>query len=183
MTGATPEYPHELAVAELLDAVGAGALAEQLRPVVLGYVDQMSIYLQCIPMAALRIDGVTIREGAEKSFLMCRHFDRGRPLRLRQATEHWELYLTTSNTDDFVQRVNARRRDFLVRYKRSVLRRLCLGIADRLEEYALRRPGAKLVFNWSRFMEDSLGTWFVIDFDNRGVPLKTDTYQQPYMVQ
>ena len=181
--GKSPEFAHELAVAHLLDTVGAGSIAEELRPVILGFVDQMSIYLDCMPYADFRVGPVSIRVGEQKSFLLAKISDRRSPLRLREATSRWTFFTQTGRIDEMVGRVNARRKGFLNLYTHRVLRPLCKGLAERLTEYSMQRPGARVNFNMSRFMEDVSATIFCIDFDDRAAPLKTDTYTQPYRLQ
>lgn len=167
----------------MLEAVGAGLAAEALRPFMKGFVDQMSIYLQCVPFARLSAGEVHIRVGAERSYVLCELRDRRRPLRVREVSATWDVYMQSSRIDEFVGRTNARRRKFLDTCMHTMLRPLCRGIAVRLDEYFSRRPYARPEFSMARILEDVGNSVFCIDFDERGVPLKTDTYKQRYMVQ
>lgn len=186
--------PHELLGAWLVERLGPNRFAlwgdsrEQLfEPLVLGLVDQLASYADMTPGARIRIkNGVRVREGRERSYLLAELVDRKRPLKLRDATARWGIEMShPDRIDEFVGRTNASRWRFVERHMPGFIEPLVDGITGQLATYYARRPSAVPHAGLTRVLEDVSGTYLCCEIDDRGeAPMNTnDTTVSRYMVQ
>lgn len=181
--------PHELLGAYLVDRLGHrrlalfGAMREQLfEPIVIGLVDQMSAYCDQIPGARIRVRGVNVKQGAERAYLMASLTDRGRRLRLRDATERWDIDLKHDRADELTGRINAGRWRFVERHLSSFLEPLTDKLCGALATYYEERPGAVVQAGLVRIIEGENATWLVAEIDDRSELTTTETAKR-YEVQ
>lgn len=174
--------PHEVLVEYVGDALGRrrAAFGDALVPelfekIVLGVTDQLSGYMQCCPGAQLRMGEASLKHGATRSYILVQVDDRGAPLRLREATQRFDIL--ASSDDTLVFQVNSRRWAFVDRHFHSLLEPLLTRIADTVVTYYRQRPYAKPTAGIIRFMEDVHRTVLVTEIDDRSevVPGAKDT--------
>ena len=170
-----PQYPHEVLEAyvrerlgRLVDVFGEDA-DKMFRPLTLGLTEQLSVYCDLVSGARLKLGEVTVREGGKRTYIMAHLTDRGGPLRMRDATAHFEGDYDGDWVNKFVDGVNARRWRFVERYLNSFLTPLLSRVRDTVITYYERRPHAKPNVGMLRFLEGVDSTLLCIEIDDRGV--------------
>lgn len=170
-----PIFPHEVAEAYVRERLGGrmklfDELADQhtFSNVLLGLVDQLSIYADMVPQSRLRLAGVRFRAG-KRSFVLVDLLDRGGPLRLRDATERWGFDVT-DRPQDFVDVNNARRWRFLYRYLGSLIDPMFSQVANymvahRARTYANLQKAQPLSVGLIRYLEDVHVTSWCCELD------------------
>lgn len=160
-----------------------GALADEIfRPLLLGLVDQFSIYTDCQPYARLRFCDALLRDGAVRSYCILRVQDRRGPLRMRDAMRYWRPS-DGDRIDSFVQEQNGRRWRFLDRWLGGFMTPLFQRMGDALVTYYRRKPYAQLTAGICRLAEGVDATHVVVELDVRERPRQHVEQARRYQVQ
>lgn len=179
------ENPHEVLYQRVCERIGRVVKifeAEQpqlLQSIVKGLMDQLSIYADMVPGAALTMAGARWRDGGDRKYLFIDFRDRGAGLRLRDATMRWDFdpgYFI----QDFVNVHNARRWRFIERYASSLVVPMFARIASLLSEYEARtyegKMGRKPVsVGIARFLESIDRTTWCCEIDPPALDMDRDT--------
>ncbi len=146
-----------------------------VMPIATGLSDQLAAYLDCRPSAVLSIGDVTLREGADRTYLFAALRSHGAPLRLRGTLEGWQPGIETNRPQDFVAMHAARRWRFIERHRR-LLERLFARIGDALVTYYARKPYAVLGSQHAmhRILEGVDSTYLAIELDEKTKPTAQD---------
>lgn len=176
----TSEYPHELLERYCADRMGRradlfGHFADDLFiPLVRAVADQLSVYYDQRPFARLRCREVTLREGAERTYMLLRLTDWRGPVRLNEAFSTWRIHLDTNNPMELAGHVNGRRWRFIDRWMGRFFAPMLEKVADQMVEYYQRRPYAVPKAGIMRFFEGIDATWLCIEIDDRSTPTTRD---------
>jgi hypothetical protein len=181
-------FPHEYLEAYVLDILGRrvqllGSMKETVvMPIATGLSNQLAAYLDCRPSAALSIGDVTLREGANRTYLFAAIRSHGALLRLRSTLMGWQQPEDTNDVNAFVQMHVARRWRFIERHRR-LLERLFARIGDALVTYYARKPNAVLGSQHAmhRILEGVDSTYLAIELDER-TEVKTSDQPNRYNV-
>ena len=181
--------PHEILTAYVRERTGAYHFAERWADLfdaaTQGIVEQLAVYCDLVPSSRIRADRAVLREGFHRDFVMIRLYDRGKPLRLRDATERWahDTTIDTDSPNDFVWRVNARRWRFVERHWHQVIEPVVRSLGECLNAYWPEGRKGKLPrAGQIRLLEDVDATFLTINLEH-DAPRQNDVWRSDHLVQ
>lgn len=136
------------------------------RPLLIGVVEQLSVYAEMTPGARLSAHEARIRSGPGRTFILLELRDRGGPLRLREATQRFDMEID-NQVDHFARDIGARRWRFVERNLTRVIEPAVRNVLSAVDAYYASHPYAVLEFGLTRLLESVEATYLCCEIDVR----------------